>query len=214
MIVNRKHFLKSMATTVGVLSLSPQHMLLANESSSLKKIQLKVGNANDEKERAKLLENALTSSTYTAEERDILGKLYFIADHWANGFEKYAQPGLDGNESNSYLCGFLKECKIDTFYFPQVEESNPAFPLIAFYRSRMLLANLIQHGGIILVPHIRNAYINESIRLFKISQHSFPENKLIPSYLGKPEPWPDLVEANSNAPVWANHQRMTLEKLT
>lgn len=214
MILNRKHFLKSIGATFGLLTLSPQHLLLANESASLKRLILKVGNTNDEKERALLLEHALKGSSYTTDEREVLEKLYFIADHWANGKEKYANPGLDGNESNSYLCGFLKACKIDKFYFPQLEESNPFFPLIAFYRSRMLLANLIQHGGISMVPHIRDAYINESIRLFKISQQSFPENESIKSYLGNPMPWGDLAEANSNAPDWANHQRMALEKLT
>jgi len=214
MTQNRKQFLKSIGATVGVLTLSPRHLLLANENQSLKELILKVGNTNDEKDRVKLLEDGLTASGFTAEEKDILEKLYFIADHWAYGFEKYADPGLDGNESNSYLCGFLKECKIDKFYFPQVEESNPAFSLIAFYRSRMLFANLIQHGGISMVPHIREKYVNECIRLFKISQKSFPDNELIASYLGNPKPWGDLFEANSNAPDWANHQRLTLEKLT
>ena len=214
MTQNRKQFLKSIGATVGVLTLSPRHLLLANENQSLKELILKVGNTNNEKDRVKLLEDGLTASGYTAEEKDILEKLYFIADHWAYGFEKYADPGLDGNESNSYLCGFLKECKIDKFYFPQVEESNPAFSLIAFYRSRMLFANLIQHGGISMVPHIREKYVNECIRLFKISQKSFPDNELIASYLGNPKPWGDLFEANSNAPDWANHQRLTLEKLT
>ncbi len=214
MTQNRKQFLKSIGATVGVLTLSPQHLLLANENQSLKELILKVGNTNNEKDRVKLLEDGLTASGYTAEEKHILEKLYFIADHWAYGFEKYADPGLDGNESNSYLCGFLKECKIDKFYFPQVEESNPAFSLIAFYRSRMLFANLIQHGGISMVPHIREKYVNECIRLFKISQKSFPDNELIASYLGNPKPWGDLFEANSNAPDWANHQRLTLEKLT
>lgn len=214
MTLNRKHFLQRIAAIIGGFTLSPNDFLLAKESKSLKKIILKIGNTNGEKERAKLLEDALRESGYSAEEKDILEKLYFIADHWAFGFEKYANPGLDGNESNSYLCGFLKECKIDKFYFPQVEESNSVFSLISFYRSRMLFANLIQHGGISMVPHIREKYTNEVIRLLKISQKTFPENELIASYLGNPTAWGDLAEPNSNAPDWANHQRMTLEKLT
>ncbi len=213
MTLNRKHFLKSIAAIVGGFTLSPQRLLFAIENKSLNQLILRIGNTNDEKERAKLLEVGLKESGFTAEEKEILEKIYYISDHWANGFEKYANPGLDGNESNSYLCGFLRACKIDKFYLPQLEESNPFFPLIAFYRSRMLLANLIQDGGISMVPHIRESYMNESVRLFDISQKSFPENELIASYLGNPLPWGDLVEVNPKAPDWANHQRMTLEKL-
>lgn len=161
-----------------------------------------------------MLEEALEGGGYNEEEKELLEKLFFIADHWANGFEKYAVPGLDSRESNAYLCGFLKECKIDRFFFPQVDESNPFFPLIAFYRSRMLLANLIQHGGISMIPHIRDAYIKESLRLLRIANQTFPENELIKSYLGEPTSWPDLVKPNAAAPEWANLQRMTLEKLT
>ena len=139
-------------TTAGVIAAIPQQLLFGTDCKAIDQFILKIGNTNDEKVRAKLLEEALAQNGYKEEEKEILEKLYFIADHWANGFEKYAVPGLDSSESNAYLCGFLKECKIDRFFFPQVDETNPFFPLIAFYRSRMLLANLIQHGGISMIP--------------------------------------------------------------
>lgn len=64
----------------------------------------------------------------------------------------------------------------------------------------MLLAHLIQNGQISMVPENRIIYINESVRLLKIAQQSFPENNLIKTYLGNYKPagivpaaihWPD-----------------------
>jgi hypothetical protein len=214
MNLNREHFLKSIAATISVITLIPHSLLSSNEKNELENLIWKIGNTNGEKKRANLLEDALNEVEFTIEEKEILEKLFFVADRWANGFEKFANPGSEGNEGSGYLCGFIGACKIDRFFFPQLEESNAFFPLIAFYRSRMLLAQLIQNGQISMVPKNRKMYINESVRLLKISQKSFPENELVESYLGEYQPWNELVEANSKAPHWANYQRMVLEKLT
>ncbi len=214
MNLNRKHFLKSIAATVGVITLMPHNLILANENKSLFELIFKIGNTNGEKQRAKILEDALKELEFTPEEEEILEKLFFVADRWANGFEKYANPGSEGNEGSGFLCGFIGRCKIDRFYFPQLEETNTFFPLIAFYRSRMLLAQLIQNGNISKVPENREKYINESVRLLKIANQAFPENQLAKSYLGDYIPWQELVEINSTAPDWANYQRFALEKLT
>jgi len=214
MNLNREHFLKSIAAIVGLIILTPHKLLSSNENKKLKKLIQKIGNTNCEKERATLLESALKEIDFTTDEKEILEKLFFISDHWANGFEKYANPGSEGNEGSGYLCGFISKCKIDRFFFPQLDETNEFFPLIAFYRSRMLLANLIQNGQISLVPENREMYINESTRLLKISKKSFSENELIKSYLGDFKPWNEIVSTNLEAPDWANHQRMILEKLT
>jgi len=214
MDLSRKHFLRSITATIGVLTLTPYRFLMAIQNKSISKIILNIGNTNGEKERAKLLEDAMQEPALTTEEKEVLEKLFFIADRWGNGFEKYANPGSEGNEMSGYLCGFINKCKIDRFFFPQLEESDPFFPLISFYRSRMLLAHLIQNGKISMVPENREMYINESVRLLKIAAKAYPENKLIKAYLGDYEPWEEIVPAHPNAPDWANVQRMTLEKLT
>src|SRR5210317_136858 len=133
MNINRKHFLRSIVAAIGVLALKPQQLIFANQNNSLTKLILKIGNTNGEKERAKLLEGALMSPDLINEEREVLGKLFFISDRWANGFEKYANPGSEGNEMSGYLCSFLNKCKIDRFFFPKLDDSDPFFPLIAFY---------------------------------------------------------------------------------
>ncbi len=214
MPLNRKHFVKLMTAGGLVAGISPHLLFGAELSSELEQLLNKAGNLNDEKERAELLGKVVATASFSKDQNEILEKLYFVSDRWANGFEKYANPGSEGNESSGYLCGFLNRCKIDRFFFPQLEEDDPFFPLIAFYRSRMLLAHLIQNGNISMVPENREMYIKESVGLLKKAAKAYPENELITAYLGKYESWDELVEADPKAPSWANYQRMTLEKLT
>ncbi len=215
MNLNRKHFLKSIAATVGVITLMPHTLILANENKSLFELIFKIGNTNGEKQRAKILEDALKELEFTSEEKEILEKLFFIADRWANGFEKYPNPGSEGNESKGYLCGFfLFKCTIDRFLLPQLEESDKFFPLVSYYRSKILIAQLIQNGKISGNPVISKEYIAESKRLMEFAVIAFPKNILAKNYLGDYEFWDELYEPIFKAPDWANAQRMVLEKLS
>lgn len=214
MKLNRKHFIKSASASLFAISTGIPNYLFSSENEYIQEIIKRAGNTNGEKERAILLAEVLNNENLNSEEKEIIEKLLFISDRWANGFEKYANPGSEGNEGSGYLCGFLSKCRIDRFILPGLEETNVFFPLIAFYRSRMLLAQLIQNGAISMVPENRKIYIEESTRLLEIADRAFPKNELIDNYLGKYEPWPDLVQSNPNAPDWANYQRMALEKLT
>ena len=213
MSINRKQFLKVSTAVAGMLSIHPACMLFSKKNE-LEKIIRKIGSAGSEKDRDELLERIVQQNNFSEEENRIFEQLFSVSDRWINGQEKYANPGSDGNESEGYLCGFLYRCKIDRYYFPRLEEASVFFPLIAFYRSRMLLAHLIQNGAISMVPENRKQYINESVRLLSIAHKAFPENELINAYLGNYLPWNELAEFNKNAPDWANYQRMALEKLT
>lgn len=181
--------------------------------SDLQDLISRIGNSNDDKERVILLEQLLLSGI-TDVDKDIAGQILNIADRWANGFEKYAKPGTEGNESEGYLCGFLNRCSFERSILPQLTEDHRLFPLIAFFRSRMLVAKLIQSGNIINVPDVRDKYLAESKRLMTIVSSLFPENQLAKNYLGKYKPWEEIVPYNTAAPEWANHQRMVLEKLS
>ena len=181
--------------------------------SDLQDLISRIGNSNDDKERVILLEQLLLSGI-TDVDKDIAGQILNIADRWANGFEKYAKPGTEGNESEGYLCGFLNRCSFERSILPQLTEDHRLFPLIAFFRSRMLVAKLIQSGNIINVPDVRDKYLAESKRLMTIVSSLFPENQLAKNYLGKYKPWEEIVPYNTAAPEWANHQRIVLEKLS
>ena len=129
----------------------------------------RIGNTNNEKERVLLLEQVLNLDI-TSEEKEILRQILYIADRWANGFEKYAKPGTEGNESEGYLCGFFIKCSLEKSVLPRIPEDNNLFPLIAFYRCRMLVARLIQSGNVINVPDVRDKYLKESMRLMTYGQ--------------------------------------------
>ncbi len=139
MNINRKKFLKYSLLSVSGITIAPLSCSQAKgENRELENLLNKIGNSGSEKERAKLLGIALNNPEFSFAEKEIIKKLFFIADRWANGFEKYKNPGSEGNEYDGYLCGFLYDkgehiVGIDRFFFQQVDEKNPFFPLIAFY---------------------------------------------------------------------------------
>ena len=191
----------------------PKNGISKTEMQELKDFINRIGNTNNEKERVLLLEQFLQLNI-SSEDKEIVKQILNVADRWANGFEKYAKPGTEGNESEGYLCGFLIKCSLERSVLPRIPEEHKLFPLIAFYRSRMLVAQLIQSGNIINVPDVRDRYLKESRRLMEIVSGAYPANVLAKNYLGTYKPWEEIVPFNSDAPDWANYQRMVLEKLT
>jgi hypothetical protein len=214
MSFNRRQFLGH-GLAAGLFAACPSQVfsLAGIFGPELKDLVNRIGNAGDDKERVLLLEQLLQLDI-TLEEKEIIKQVLFIADNWAYSFEKYAKPGTEGNESEGYLCGFLNRVSLERYVLPQIPEDHDIFPLIAFYRSRMLVARLIQSGNISNVPEVRKKYLEESKRLMKIAAGRFPQNELAKNYLGTYKPWDEIVTYNSKAPAWANHQRMILEKLT
>jgi hypothetical protein len=215
MTISREEFIKYCLAT-GIFASCPSLIFSKTGMSDtgFNDLIKRIGNTNDEKERVLLLEQSLQHEI-TEEEKDIVEKVLNIADRWVNAFEKYAKPGTEGNESEGYLCGFIvSHGRIDRKYFPEIPEDHFLYPLIAFYRARMMIAQLIQSGGIINVPDVRERYLKESERLMRIVATAFPSNELAKNYLGTYQPWGEIVPYNSAAPAWANYQRMVLEKLT
>jgi len=214
MKISRKKFLERSLAAGICMSCSPFLSPLAERMMTDIDILIRrIGNSNDDRERVRLIEEFM-SAGISNEEKKIAGEILNVADRWANGFEKYAKPGTEGNESDGFLCGFLNRCSLERSILPQLPEDHRLFPLIAFYRSRMLIARLIQSGNIINVPDVCDKYLSESWRLMRIVTASYPENELALNYLGKYKPWEEIVPYDSSAPGWANYQRMVLEKLT
>jgi hypothetical protein len=212
---NRKSFIKyCLAAGLGVMYTSLAFSGTGFTENELLDLINRIGNINNDKERVLLLEQVLKLNI-SDDEKEIIRQVLYVADRWANGFEKYANPGSEGNEGSGYLCGFV-EAQMQHLQplSPQTREDHELFPLIAFYSSRLLVAQMIESGNINHVPELRNKYLSESKRLMKIASASFPANELAKNYLGTYKPWGELVPYNSGAPAWANYQRMVLEKLT
>ncbi|HPF02553.1 MAG TPA: hypothetical protein PLV06_12855 [Bacteroidales bacterium] len=214
MKISRKRFLEHCLAAGACISCPALlHSLSGMPLPGLQDLIKRIGNSNDDKERVLLLQQFLDTEI-SSEEKNIVEQILSIADRWANSFEKYAVPGTEGNEPDGFLCGFLNRCSLERYILPRIPEDHRLFPLIAFYRSRMLIARLIQSGNIINVPDVRDRYLDESWRLMRIVKTAFPENELARNYLGEYKPWEEIVSFNPEAPEWANYQRMVLEKLT
>jgi len=174
----------------------------------------RAGNAEDEKERYKILKE-LEQLDLDKELREDLSKLLPVVDQWANGREKYWEPGDKRRAAeNGYLCGsFVSKARPGRDYPPKVRENSPLYPIWCMYRSRMLIQMPIQSGDLAGNKNLREQYYGEGRRLLKIASDAFPENRVIRMYLDDPIPWPAISEPDPNAPEWANLQREGLEKL-
>ena len=110
---------------------------------------------------------------------------------------------------DGYLGGFfvLDVWPIDDGYPHRVDEDSPLFALRSFYRARMLVWNAVEMGI------LQESCFEEAEGLFRVAAEAFPNNPIIPMYLGEETSWEDLYEVQSEAPKWATLQREALGKL-
>ena len=131
-------------------------------------------------------------------------------DRYANGLSKYWEPGdQEMAGEDGYLGGFfvLDVWPIDDGYPHRVDEDSPLFALRSFYRARMLVWNAVEMGI------LQESCFEEAEGLFRVAAEAFPNNPVIPMYLGQETSWEDLYEIQSEAPKWATLQREALGKL-
>ena len=174
----------------------------------------KAGNTESEKERYQLL-NELYNTFATKESiKKELSKLLPLIDDWANGKEK-AEKINDPEKGNVYLMHYLTTRKVNLEQdFPErVATDSPLYPIWCLFRGRLLIYITIQIGEILLVDERRVAYYGEGIRLLKIAQEAFPNNRVIGMYLEQPIAWKIKLSNTDGAPTWAVSQRESIERL-
>ncbi|MEC9466857.1 MAG: hypothetical protein VX834_13785 [Myxococcota bacterium] len=185
----------------------------ATETEVLRSIEdviVAAGNAASETERYQLLAGLLEREDVTGSFRSDLDQLLRAVDRWANGRERYWEPGeqeLAGE--GGYLGGFfvLKVWPFDDGYPHQVELDSPLYPIRALYRGRMLIWNALEMGL------MQDLCYEDGRALLEVARQAFPDNPVIPIYLGEPMPWPALFQPAPSAPQWATLQREALGKL-
>lgn len=210
--MERKHFIQYLLTAIA----SPFWTYAApgeNTDDPVDRLIREAGNASDEKKRANILQKLTALTDFSTQEKEVLKVLLDVSDRWGYGFEKYQNPEAEGNEGSGYLCGFFSRYKLDKRIFPDLDEGNRLFPLVALAWSRILVALMIQNGEIVEVEDTRRRYLAEISRLMNIAGKTFSENRLLKVYLGDYQPWGERVAPDPLAPDWANSQRMILEKL-
>ncbi len=137
-------------------------------------------------------------------------ELTLFIDKWTNGREKYWQPGdQEMAAEGGYLADFFVENTWpgDSEFPADVRKASPLYPLWAFYRGRMLIWYAVEMG------FLTEVYFEEGIELLTEAQTSFPNNPVIPMYLGELVPWSFDKTQPADAPTWAVYQRELLEKL-
>jgi len=87
---NRKEFVQYLLAA-GFFSAFPSALFSQKNffDPNLKDLINRIGNSNNDKDRVLLLEQLLKQDI-SPEDKEIIDRILFIADHWANGFEKYA----------------------------------------------------------------------------------------------------------------------------
>lgn len=215
---NRRHFLKSnLAGLTGMTLFSPFlfHTMSCNLSENLSAIVKSIGEEKDDKIRYERLLKLMDSPELSQKEKEDLEVLMIYVDHWANGKELYEGIHSDREKPRRYLSSYFSgKVAPDTYLMPQLSEDELLYPLISFYRARMLVSECLEHGHIQKHEDVRNAYLGEAVTLLEKAQKAFPNNPIIGMYLGKHIPWEADFDPDPLAPQWANAQREVLEKLT
>ena len=137
-------------------------------------------------------------------------ELTLFIDKWTNGRDKYWQPGdQEMAAEGGYLADFFVENAWpgDTEFPADVRKASPLYPLWCFYRGRMLIWYAVEMG------FLTEVYFEEGVELLEKARVVFPDNPVLPMYLGELVEWTLALETPDNAPAWAQHQRELLAKL-
>jgi len=194
-----------------VIVLPGQRFAIGNDADTVIR---RAGNADDEKERYRLLRRLAGSPDISRSLKADLDRLLPIINHWANGKDTPVPPS-DRAAENGYLCGFFHEQTEPGGNFPpRIDENSPLYPVWCFYRGRMLAWKPIQQGSILRDEKLRLPYHNEARQLLLTAGEAFPENQILGMYNGRAIPWRTEFQADQNAPEWANAQREAIEKLS
>lgn len=176
----------------------------------------RAGNADDERERLRLLHELAALGEADAPWRAELDALMPVVEAWADGRTR-SQGDMARAAENGYLCWFIsskvKPSGEGAVVPPEPAAGSPLHPIWALYRGRMLIWRVVQVGPLRRVPERCEAYYGEAKRLLQEAREAFPENRVIRMYLGEPIPWPSAFAPEPAAPEWANLQREGLEKL-
>ena len=130
-------------------------------------------------------------------------------------------PGLENliklverwDSPESRLEWFSREIQQTQSFDVGIAEGSPLFPIVAFYRARMLVWTCLEYSDIYPSPEKRAVYLGKARRYFELAARTFPENRIARMYLGEPIPPGRTLAVPAGAPPWAIAQREGLERL-
>ncbi len=188
----------------------------ARAAAPLAALLTEAGNARDEHVRLRRVREVAAHPDLPLEQRAEVAALLPTIEAWAEGRARVVADASRAAE-NGYLCWFIssrvRPRGEGAVHPPEPAAGSPLHPLWALYRGRMLIWRVIQSGPLLRVKESREAYYGEARALLEEARRAFPENPVIPIYLGQPAPWTPPCPPDPQAPEWANLQREGLEKL-
>lgn len=171
------------------------------------------GNLVDEQARYRYLIALSETADLSLLQRRQLDLLLEMIHHWAFGKEIFLElPPAD--RPRRYLASYIdRKITPETYHFP-IEDADPdLLPLMYWYRGRMLIHDMLEHGNIQKIPETKAMYQKEIQHCLQAAFEAFPTNPIFGMYWGKHIPWKGENQKDEHAPDWANHQREVLEKL-
>ena len=115
---------------------------------------------------------------------------------------------------DSRLEWFSREIQRTQSFEAGIGETSPLFPILAFYRARMLVWTCLEYSEIYPFPEKRAEYLGKARKYFEVAAKAFPENRIARMYLGEPIPAAKTLAVPVGAPGWAVAQRAGLESLS
>ncbi len=158
----------------------------------------RAGNADSDEVRLDYLKQLRERPNLDESLREDLTKLITQIERWLN------EQRLD------YFGRQVSRNKDFDFDIP---ESSLLYPLTWLYRGRMVIWYTLESGGVWSIPQRRHEFFGIARGFFEKAARSFPENKIVRMYLGRPTGPYKEYQAVSGAPQWAVYQREGLERL-
>ena len=170
----------------------------AGDQNNIAPMVQRAGNAGTDEERLALLKELQMMAPGGSALRQEAAQLIREIERWIS------DPRLDYFGSQ-----VLKQGAYD-FGIP---ETSPLHPIAELYQARMNVWVTLEYGGYWNDPKARRERFDAIRPLFEKACRSFPDNRLMAMYLGRPLPAPQTYEAPEDAPQWAALQREGLERL-
>lgn len=158
------------------------------------------GNAEDDLVRLAHLRKLADQVERDGTELAGLDRLIAFVERWTNPAERLEFFSGQISRTQDYDLG--------------IGEDSPLAPIAKLYVARMLVWVNLEYSDIYPYPEKRAQFLGKARRLFEEVRMEFPENRVIPMYLGQALPPEHVLGIPAGAPGWAVAQREGLERLT
>ena len=170
----------------------------AAQQQSIKNAIHKAGNADEDIERLKILQQLRNKDGLDKGIQEDLDQLIKQIDRWLND-HRLDYFGREISRTKDYKFG--------------LSENSPLEPLTWLYRGRMLTWYTLESGGVWKQQDRKAEFLGKARQFFEKYAKTFPKNRIARMYLGEPIPNPKTYDPVPGAPDWAVYQREGLERI-